>query len=195
MKGYSGFEPRQSKYLENPPAGCYEAQIQGVRVERDSRNEHDVLVMMIEITDGEYANRYHELFENKRNRFGADAKYPGVFRLTVPSEEEAEEGSFLKRRFENAMFCIEQSNPGYHWAWDERSLKGRAVGINVRKRFYSYNGKDYESTEIGQFETMEDVVTGKCKVMKPRDSRQKEDEPVSTVPAGFSIVEDEEVPF
>lgn len=200
MKGYSGFEARQSRYLESPPEGAYEAQIQGVRLERDSKNVHDVLVLMIEIMYGDYANRYHELYESKKSRFGGDAKYPGVFRLTVPNEDEAEDGSFLKRRFENAMFCIEQSNPGYHWAWDERSLKGKGIGISIRKRLYNYNGKDYEGTEIGQLETLEDVISGKCKVMKPRDSRPKEDAPVTAaggapLPPGYSIVEDEEVPF
>lgn len=195
MKGYSGFEARQSKYLAMPPEGAYEAQIQGVRVERDRENTHDVLVLMIEIMYGEYTNRYHELYDNKKNRFGGDAKYPGVYRLTVPNEDEPEDKAFLKRRFENAMFCIEQSNPGYHWAWDERSLKGKGIGINVRKRFYQYNGKDYESTEIGQFETLEDVIAGKWKPMKPRDSRKQSEEQPEAAPPVYTPVEDVEVPF
>ena len=64
----------------------------------------------------------------------------------------------------------------YTWDWDEKKLKGKKVGINVRKRLYTFNDKDRETTEIGRFETVDDVRNGKCKPMKERDQRTKREE-------------------
>lgn len=168
---YQGFEAKKSSnFLELPPAGAYVAEIQNVRVvEADGQKQtRDVIELMIEIIEGDFKNRYHEFYEDQRERFGDDAKYKGVFRLTpfVDGDED-----WRKRAFEGNLWCVEQSNPGYTWDWDEKKLKGKKVGISIRNRLYTYNGKDKSSTEIGRFETVEDVRNGKVKPMKCRDNR------------------------
>ena len=191
---YQGFEAKKSSgYLELPPVGAYVAEIKGVRlVEANEKNPRDTIELMIEITDGEYAGRYMDFYNEQKNRFGDDAKYKGVFRLTSPLEGDED---WRKRTFEGNLWCVEQSNPGYTWDWDEKKLKGKKVGISVRKRLYSYNGKDKETTEIGRFETVDDVKAGKCKPMKDRDQRSS-DSSASTASDGFTEVSTEvDVPW
>lgn len=165
---YSGFEAKKSgNFITLPPAGAYVAEIRAVRVKESGDGLHDVIELMMEIVEGEYANRYTEVYNSQKERFG-DAKYKGIFRLTPPIEGEED---WRKRIFEGNLWCVEQSNSGYTWDWDEKKLQGKKVGISVRNRFYTYNGKDYESTEIGQFETVQDVRDKKVKPMKDRDQR------------------------
>jgi hypothetical protein len=69
----------------------------------------------------------------------------------------------------------------YQWDWDEKKLKGKKVGINIRKRLYTGKDKDgnpvdRETTEIGRFETVDDVRNGRCKPMRERDQREKREE-------------------
>ena len=93
-------------------------------------------------------------------------KYKGTYRLTPPIEGDE---AWRKKAFEEALWCVEQSNPGYHWDWDETKLKGRKIGINVRKNIYTgRDGNPRETTEIGRLETVDDVKNGKCRTLKDR---------------------------
>ena len=93
------------------------------------------------------------------------------------------------------MWCVAESNPGFHWDWDEKKLTGKMIGINIRKRLYNYNGQDRETTEIGQFEVVQDVRDGKVKPMKPREQRTQVVESVNNVPEGYTAVDTEKVPW
>ena len=168
---YQGFEAKKSSnFITLPPAGVYEAEIRNVRLVSgdSSKNERDVIELMIEITEGEYAGRYMAFYNDQKDRFGDSVKYKGVFRLVAPF---ADDEDWRKRTFEGNLWCVEQSNPGYTWDRDEKKLIGKKIGINVRNRLYTYNGKDRSTTEIGRFETIDDVRNGKCKPMNDRDQR------------------------
>ena len=184
-------------FIGLPPAGAYEAEIQAVRFKAKNEAENvyrDTIELMIEITEGEYKNRYHEVYEGQKDRFGDSVMYKGVFRLTPPSDDDED---WMKRAFEGNLWCVEQSNPDYKWDWDEKKLKGKKVGINIRKYLYTYNGKERETTEIGKFETIQDVRDGKCKPMKPRDKRKGgSEEAASTDGSSFTDVSSEvDVPW
>ena len=189
---YSGFEAKENKgFIDLPQPGAYVAEIQDVRfVPADGdKQQRDVIEMMMEIIEGEYKNRYHDLYKDSDEKFG-NAKYKGIFRLTPPTESDED---WRRRNFEGALWCVEQSNPGYSWDWDEKKLKGKKVGISVRKRLYTYDGKDKETTEIAKFETVSDVREGKCKIMKPRDQRENRNEEPAADSQGFTPVESSSV--
>ena len=97
----------------------------------------------------------------------------------IPYTDDDED--WRKRSFQANLWCVQESNPGYKWDWDEKKLKGKKVGINLRKRLYTYTNaqgekKDGETVEIAKFETVDDVRNGKCKPMRDRDQREKRDE-------------------
>ena len=162
---------KRGNFLSLPVVGIYIGEIKNVRiVKADEIRKHDTLEMMIDITEGEYANRYTEVYNDQKERFG-EAKFKGIFRLTVPDETTED---WMDRKFGNNLWCVQESNPGYEWDRDEKKLKGKKIGINVRKRLYTFNGNDGETTEIGQLETVSDVKAGKCREMKPNDRRSKD---------------------
>ena len=169
---YKGFEAKKSSgFLTLPPAGAYVAEIRDVRFLGQDPLEHrdrDVIELMMEITEGEYAGRYMAFYQEQKERFGDDVKYKGVFRLVAPLDKDED---WRRRTFEGNLWCVQESNPGYAWDWDEKKLKGKKVGISVRERLYTYNDKERSITEIAKFETVDDVKAGKVKLMKPRDQR------------------------
>ena len=202
---YKGFEAKQNtgNYITLPPVGAYEAEIQAVRFTPKNEDENifrDTIELMIEITEGEYANRYHEVYENQKERFGDSIKYKGIFKLYPPVEGE-ESYDWRKSVFEGNLWAVSESNGKnadgsykYNWDWDEKKLKGKKVGINVREYLYTYNGKERSTTEIGRFETIQDVRDGKCRTLKPRDKRKdkdESDEEASTDGSGFTDVSSE----
>ena len=172
---YAGFEAKKSRggvFL--PPVGQYVAEIQGVRLDKSYSGDRDVVVCMIEITEGDYKGQYHKVFEDQKERFGENVKYRGTFTL-VPYLES--DDPWVKQKFETNLFCVQESNPSYKWDWDEKKLKGKKVGINVRENTYvGRDGNEHTTTEIGQFEIIQDVLDGKCKDMKPRGKKKTEEQ-------------------
>lgn len=186
---YKGFEAKKNSngFIGLPDVGAYVAEILDVRsVPADGNNPRDTVELMMDIVEGEFSGRYMAFYKDQEERFGS-AKFKGVFRLVCPLEDDED---WRKRAFEGNLWCIEQSNPGYRWDWDEKKLKGKTVGISVRKRLYTYNGQNKETTEIGRFETIDDVHNGKVKPMKPRDQRTGGASSESTETADNSNYED-----
>ena len=190
----SNFEARKSSgFVTLPPVGAYVAEIQGVRFKAKNEKENvfrDTIEVMVEITEGDYKDQYHKVLENQRERFGDDVKYKGVFRL-IPYTDDDED--WRKRAFQSNIWCVQESNPGYRWDWDENKLKGKKVGINIRQYLYTYNGKDYETTEIAKFETVQDVRDGKTREMRPRDRRENPNADVSFDGQNFTDVSGSEI--
>lgn len=185
---YGGFEAKKSSNNFLPPVGQYIAEIQGVRLDKSYSGDRDVIVCMIEIMEGDYKGQYHKVFEDQKERFGDGVKYKGTFTLTpyIDGDE-----LYIKSRFEQNLWCVQESNPGYKWDWDEKKLKGKKIGINVRENHYKGNdGTRKITTEIGQFETIDDVRNGNCKNMNPRIAKAlKDEENNSSSSEGFQVVE------
>ena len=99
------------------------------------------------------------------------------------------------KKFNALVYCIEKSNPGYHWDWDDpnliQGLAGKLVGINMQAG--EYNGIPF--TSIGRLEVADDVRKGLTKAMKPREPRSDAYEPPVDQQIGFTAVETDELPF
>ena len=191
----SDFEAKKSgNFTALPPVGAYVAEIQAVRVldpNKDKSVQRITIELLIDIIEGEYANRFHEVYDDQIERFGSTAKYKGIFRL-IPYNDDDED--WRKRAFQSNLWCVQESNPGYKWDWDEKKLKGKKVGINLRKRLYTYTNaqgekKDGETVEIGKFETIDDVHNGKCRPMRDRDQREKREETVEIAVDGDTFTD------
>ena len=197
---YAGYEAKKhSSFIELPPSGAYIGKILNVKVENSYDKTHDQIVLMLDITEGEYKGRYMEVYNDQKERF-PDCKYRGVFRITVPENEEPPEKAWIRKKFEENMWAVEQSNEGYAFDWDENKLKDKKVGFSVRKRLYTGrdrdgNPVDRETFEICQLESIEEVKDGKVKPMPVRDTRTVKTETDDSFSGGTDVTGSVEVPF
>lgn len=197
MKQYNGFKSEApATGYAMLPAGAYVCGIKNVKI--DGAEPDQQLVLRLEIIEGEYAGYYTKRYEHDSQNAGYNqkyaAKYKGDYRLQVPDERNMKRThpEWDVRSFNNAIWAIEQSNPGYKWDWNEQGLKGKTVGINVREG--TYNGNQY--TQIGRLEVADDVRKGLVKPMKPKPDNGTSAAAAATDPAsGMTMVETEELPF
>lgn len=183
---------KASNYLEMPPVGAYVAEVKNARiVEANGNQRYDRLELMTEIIEGDYKGRFGQIFEDQKER-GYDARWKGIFRLSLPTE--GQDNSKVEQWVSNQIYCVVYDGVSreYRWDGDPKSLIGKKVGINMRKKIYNYTNKDGElvdgeTTEIGRLETVDDVKAGKCKVMRDRDTRQNRDSS-ATDSQGFTDV-------
>lgn len=171
------------------PAGGYVAKIMNAEVKEYTWGE--VLVISFDVAEGEYK----DFFANQyRANTSEDKKWKGNFRLTVPNEGNQYFDS-QKRTFGNALACIEESNSGYHWDWNEAKLKGKMVGVLFRNFEWEMNGNSGWSTECGTFVSVDDIRNGNFRQMKDRPLKNKANNTQQSLPK-FEPVDDlDDLPF
>ena len=166
MKAINGFEKVQA-FTERVklPAGGYVAKCIGAKVVtypgKNGNPDFEKLEVAVDIIEGEYANYYKSEYDGNTSE---DRKWKGVCRLYVPSDDGSDKDELSKRRLKGMTQAFEDSNSGYHWDWNEGKLKGLKVGILVRDKEWSFNGKTGFAPEIVSFTSVEAIHEGKFKV-------------------------------
>ena len=160
------------------------------------------LIVRLDVSEGDhagyYTNRYaldDKRYRDKEIKF--PAKYKGDLRIRIPNPDNKKalypESDLAT--FKDAIWCVEDSNPGYHWNWDEQSLIGLTVGFSVRQG--TYNGRQF--TRIEKLESASEVRMGNVNVMEPKAPRTNADiyEPPITQQVGYTEVQlpFDELPF
>lgn len=196
MKKFEGFKAEYKEENNNRfeplPVGSYVAQILGVKLEENTDrngNKYERLIFQVDITEGEYKDYFQKRYEADKNS-PFTAKYKGTFYLNVPTGDKSQYDNYKLISFNNTIAAIEYSNKGYTWEWDEKTLKGKAVGIRVREREWTMDGRSGTTTEIGAFCPVDDVRAGKVKPMAARKNKNPQ-----SVIAQFTEVPNEELPF
>lgn len=173
------------------PKGLYIAKIKKARV--DGAEPDQQLVLRVDICEGEYTGYYTSRYNSEKAAGGQyEVKYKGDFRIQIPNSANPrrEHPEWDLSKFNNAIWAIEDSNDGFHWGWEEKSLEGLTVGINVRQG--TFNGSPY--TSIGRLESVKRIRDGRCKVMQDMAPRSSGEATVTAAPT-FTPVEDDDIPF
>ena len=189
MKKFDVEIKRNASSSEPLPAGGYVAKIMNAEVKEYSWGE--VLVISFDIAEGEYKDFFATQYRENTNE---DKKWKGNFRLTVPQEGN-QYFERQKKTFGNCLACIEESNSGYHWNWNEAELKGKMVGVLFRNKEWEMDGNTGWTTECCTFTTVDDVRNGKFKMPKDKPLKNKPLE-IKPVPADFKEIDtDVDLPF
>jgi hypothetical protein len=124
------------------PAGVYKCVVKQASV-KQSKKGQEMLVICFDIAEGEYATYFMDLYAKRHEEAaqkGETAKYPNngcFYQLT--------EGDF-RPRFKHLICCIEESNPGFTFSGDEKTLVGKFFGGVMRE-------EEYESQRDGSIKT------------------------------------------
>ena len=202
MKAFNGFESKANDNRPTQlPVGAYVAKIKGVKI--DGQEPDQALILRVDVCEGPYTDYFLNRYKQDEKKYDdGKSKYPpkykGDYRVRIPNDEnkKAQYPESDKKRFGDMIYRIEESNPGYHWDWDENGLKGLLVGINVREA--AFNGHPF--TEIGGLEIVSAVREGTVRPMQPRGQRGDADDSQFVAPqidqqSGFVAVETDELPF
>lgn len=152
MREFSGLEVKKAAQKKHLPAGGYVAEILGA--EEISYSWGDVILISFDICEGEHEDFFATDF---RSQDREDKKWKGTYRLSIPKDDGSEKDGWTKRTFGNAIWSIEQSNPGYHFNWDERTFKGKKVGVLFRNREWEMDGRTGWTTECCALTSVSDV--------------------------------------
>lgn len=196
MKRLNGYE-KAAVYTdqERLPVGGYVLKILDVKYQENSWG--DVILLSFDIEEGEHKGFY---VANYKAQTGEDKRWKGTYRLRVPKDDGTEQDEWTMRRFKTVISNFEESNSGYHWDWNEQTLKGKLIGALFNNKEYEFNGRHGFFTNCHSLITVERIRAGKFEI--PQDTLLKQNGSAvqgTTDPDGFmnipDNVDDEGLPF
>ena len=190
IKSYNGFKPERTTARETLPAGGYVAKIMDATV--ISYDWGDVLKVDFDIAEGEYKGFFATDYRNNTND---DKKWRGTYRINIPNESNQYFDS-QRKSFNNLIACLEETNSGFHWAWDESALKGKGIGVLFRNKEWEYNGSTGWTTECCTVTTAKDIREGNFKMPKDKPLKAKAANTGVNSKTTFAPVDDDaDLPF
>lgn len=160
MRKLGGYEKAQVYTdRERLPVGGYVLKILDVKYQENSWG--DVIVLSFDVLEGEQK----DFFKNDyKNQTGEDKKWKGTYRLRVPADDGSEKDEWTMRRFKTVITNFEESNSGYHWDWNEQTLKGKVIGALFNNKEYEFNGRHGFFTNCHSLVAAEKIRSGKFEV-------------------------------
>ena len=191
MKQYADFKAEKTASgRELLPVGGYVCEIK--RAKEESYSWGSRLVLAIEVIEGEYAGFWKRDFDNNTRD---DKKWRGIFRINCPTDDGSEQDSWTKRKFGNFIWAVQESNPGYVWNWDEKTLKGKKIGLIYRNFEWEMDGKTGWSTEAGGAISVDDCRNGKFKLLKDRPLKDRPVQSQADASAPDTVEDESDLPF
>lgn len=176
------------------PAGGYIVELKNAKVKEYKNQNGDAFErfeIAIDIAEGEFKDYYANDYCNQTNE---DKKWKGVLRLYMPKEDGSEQDEWTKSRFKSFIEAVEDSNPGFHWDWDESKLRGKKIGCLFRLEEWEYNGKTGKKAQPFKAVSVEKIKSGNFKIPKEKLLEKNASAPTAPTPE-FRDIPDEDVPF
>ncbi len=183
MKNINWNEVEEAKGFEKLPAGGYICGITAV----EDKPEKEYLYIEFDIAEGEYKNRFRELYE-ARGFWGAHF---------IKSYKEKALGFFKKM-----LTAFEASNKGFTFNNDEKALKRKLIGLVVGYEEYIGNdGTVKERLIVTDFLPVEDIRAGRFDIpaLKRLSDEDSDRLPANSAAAAFTDasddISDDDLPF
>ena len=178
---------------ERLPKGGYVLKILNVET-CEGRNGGEYLKIACDIEGGDYHHFYQKEYKAQQSE---DKKWHCNYLLNIPKDDGTEQDGWTKRRFKTFTEALEESNPGYHFDWDEQKFKGKLIGGLFNEREYeTTNGQIRRATNLAQVCTVEKIQSGDFKI--PEDKLLAKSAPPLTDSSGFMSIPDDaddDMPF
>ena len=181
--------------VQKLPAGAYIVKILDAVEETIKSNKngfvYHLLKVSFDIADGEYIDYYAEDY---RAQTSEDKRWKGTVNFFIPQGDGTEEDAKTARRFKSMTVAVEESNTGYTWNWDEKSLKGKTVGCVFRDEEWEWGDKTGTTARAQYFISSSDVAQGKYTIPAPK-LLKKAPTPIAAAPSYTELATDDDLPF
>jgi len=179
------------------PLGAYVCKVKQCRVQDNDYGSQ--LAILFDIHEGEYKGYYANDFDSQQDQ---NKKWKGVLRIWLPKEDGSDKDEFTKSVLKGTVTAFENSNLGYTWNWNEKTLEGKLIGILFRNEEWEYDGKS--GWAVRPFRAISASSVREGSYTLPKDKPLANKSSASSAPSylppsdtnGFvKVDEDDELPF
>lgn len=154
--GYDQAETKSFSGGKTVPPGAYVLEI--LKAESAvSKSGNDMLVLALDIAKGEYARKFTEISDNRQH--DCYLKHRRITNTEISLSY-----------FKGDIKAIEESNPGYKFDFDERTLRGKLVGAMLSEEEYEKrDGTIGTSLKIAFLCSIATAESGKLQTPKKKE--------------------------
>lgn len=175
------------------PIGGYVCEIKGARVETVGQNAAQKFVLAIDICEGEYTGFYDKAWKAAKAQ-DANAKWRGTYEVFLLNRD-----GLTNPFFKGMITCIDKSNAPFQTVQggqiNEALLKGKKIGLIFREEEYMKDGHVRTAVKAFAARTVEDIRKGVEPPQKKTLQRNGQQQRTQNPAAGFTQVDDDELPF
>ena len=131
------------------PIGAYECVIRAAELYANPTTEKKSFKVQVDIGSGEFKGYYQKRFDNNTR---SDKVWDN--NATRYLAYEGENTAYFK----GFITCVESSNPGYKWDWDETKLKGKKIcGVFQYEEYENQEGKKGVKVRLNKFRSLDKI--------------------------------------
>lgn len=147
---------KRRKTFKQLPKGAYVVEIKTAREDKNKNNDGSHLTIAFDIAEGEYKGFYRNQYDSNTNE---DRKWPNdaIYRLTVPTDNSP---TYIWNNWNSFFADLEDSNNGFIFQGDVKTLKGKLIGGKFHIEQNEYNGNVYDHVRLRWTCVADDVRSG-----------------------------------
>jgi len=201
MKAIKDWDEIEAKGMEDfkaLPIGAYECIIRKAEIYKNPTTEKESFRVQVDIASGDYKGYFQQRYDNDTR---SDKTWDNNSTRYL-----AFQGDNIAY-FKGFITCVENSNPGYNWDWDETKLTNKKIcGVYQYEEYEKQDGTKSVKVRLSKFRSLDKIkeieVSDSVKLingnyMSIDDYNEKKENASAEEIFGASIVETDygEVPF
>ena len=199
MIKYNGMEAKKDEGRSLPPGG-YVCHIRNIEP-RDGVGKNGpwkALVLSFDILEGEYSSFFTDNYKNQEPKDGEDKKWKGNIFVGIPMDDGSDVDEIRKRQFNHLLYVLEESNKGFSFNGDEKTLVGKVIGLLFRREEWEFAGRSGWTTRAFKFVEADVIRSGDFKIPEDKPLKEKQNVAPANAQDFMNIpdnMEDEGLPF
>lgn len=131
------------------PIGAYECIIRKAMVHKNPTTEKESFRVCVDIANGDFKGYFQKRFDNNPN---SDKKWDN--NATRYLAFQGDNSAYFK----GFITCVENSNPGYKWDWDETKLTNKKIcGVFQYEEYERQDGTRGVKVRLNKFRSMDKI--------------------------------------
>lgn len=152
-------------------------------------------VLAYDIAEGEFAGYFDDQFKRAKEQDAGKAKWRGTYDCFILTNE-----GKTNPWFKGMLACIDKSNEPFQCVvngqLNEANLKGKLIGLLFRKEEYmGSDGKKKETVKACAARSVQTIREGTFEIPEPKLLAGSTPSRSAAPTAGFTQVDDDELPF
>ena len=152
MEKIENWETIEAKGMEDfkaLPIGAYECTIKEASVYKNTENGKESFKVEVDIATGEYKDYFQKRYDNNEN---SNKKWDNNATRYL-----AFQGDNISY-FKGFITCVENSNVGYKWDWDESKLKDKKIcGVFQYEEYEKQDGSKAVKVRLNKFRSLDKI--------------------------------------
>lgn len=157
IENWNEVEAKGMEDYRSLPIGAYECIIRKAEVYKNPESGKESFKVQVDIANGEYKGYFQQRYDNNTNSTKTWDNNSTRY-LAFQGDNIA--------YFKGFITCVENSNPGYTWDWDEEKLTGKKIcGVYQYEEYENQEGRKGVKVRLNKFRSLD-----KMKDIKVNDS-------------------------